>query len=485
MLYSSGSSTLQSLRCSSPRPLLSDRRSELFRPAKLAVDLPPRTRRAMPAGPMTAFPRPIAGIDFGTSNSAVAIAHPGEAARFAEFSLLGRSTQSYRSLLFFDPDDQDISEPIEYSAGTAGIAAYLDAVGDGRLIQSFKTHLTTRALGRTKIGPHALDLDGLLTLFLRRLEAESRASLGTNIERAVFGRPVRFAGAKEEADNARAETRLRAAAAAAGIKEVFIELEPIAAAYHYESRLASDETAMIADFGGGTTDFCIMQIGPSRREQRDRSADILATGGIGIAGDDLDAALIQNVVAPALGKGTHYHEFGKTMVIPPSYYNKLSHWHQLSFLRGDSTRGELERLRKLADDPEAIDALIDVIDDNQGFHLHESVEKTKIALSTREAAQFEFNHDNFDLNGEVTRSDFEDWIAPEVAEIARALDETLATAGLQPAQIDRVFMTGGTAFVPCVRRQFAERFGGEKLSSGDELFSIASGLAARGARLES
>jgi hypothetical chaperone protein len=428
-------------------------------------------------------PAPIVGIDFGTSNSVVALPDPTGRPRLAEFTLLGRQTSSFRSLLFFDLDEQRPNHPIEYTAGPEGIEAYLEAFGDGRLIQSFKTHLTSESLGRTALGPHAIDLDGLLVLFLRRLRERGEASLGQALSRAVFGRPVEFAGARHADTNARAEARLRSAAAEAGFAEVHVELEPIAAAYHYEAQLERDELALIADFGAGTTDFCVMRIGPSRRAAHDRSEDVLGTRGIGVAGDDLDAALIEHVVAPRLGKGSHYREFGKTLAIPASYYHKLSHWHQLSFLRSAQTQRELERLHRHADEPEAIAALMTIIEDNQGFHLHEAVEATKIALSAGDRAEFRYRCDDFEVVAEVTRAQFEGWIAEHVAAIASCLDASLEQVGLMPRDIDRVFMTGGTAFVPAVRREFAERFGAGKLSRGDELSSIAAGLAARGRRL--
>ena len=428
-------------------------------------------------------PRPIVGIDFGTSNSVVALADADGHPRLAEYALLGRQTSSFRSLLFFDLDEQRPNRPIEYTAGPEGIEAYLEAYGDGRLIQSFKTHLTSENLGRTALGPHAIDLDALLVLFLRRLRERGEASLGQAIERAVFGRPVEFAGARTAETNARAEARLRAAAAEAGFTEVHVELEPIAAAYHYEARLERDELAMVADFGAGTTDFCVMRIGPSHAGKPERGDDVLATRGIGVAGDDLDAALIQHVVAPKLGKDSCYREFGKTLAIPASYYHKLSHWHQLSFLRSAQTMNELERLRRHADDPEAIAALMTIIEDNQGFHLHEAVEATKIGLSAGDRAEFRYRHDDFEVVAEVARADFEGWIADDVAAIAACLDACLAEHGLAARDIDRVFMTGGTAFVPAVRREFADRFGADKLSAGDELSSIAAGLAARGRRL--
>lgn len=437
----------------------------------------------MYSGPMSRPPKPICGVDFGTSNSVVALLGADERPRFAEFSLLGAATRSFRSLLFFDLEEQHHRKPLQFEAGPGGIEAYLEAYGEGRLIQSFKTHLTSESLGRTQIGPHTEDLDGLVAHFLRRLFDRAEESLGQPIERAVFGRPVRFAGAKASADDQRAEQRLRGAAAAAGVREVHVELEPIAAAYHYESGLERDELALIADFGAGTTDFCVMRIGPSRRDREDRGADVLATGGVGVAGDNLDAALIQHVVAPKLGKGSCYREFGRTHVIPNSYYNKLSRWHQLSFLRGDRTRKDLERLQQHADEPEAIAALIEIIEDNQGFHLHKSIEQLKIGLSQGEHSDFRYAHGDLEIVSKVARADFEAWIAEDVESVTDCLDATLAAAGLRPKDVARVFMTGGTAFVPCVRERFASRFGRDKLSSGDELSSIASGLAARGGRL--
>ena len=426
----------------------------------------------------------IAGIDFGTSNSVVAVQSPSGQVEFAEHEFLGSLTPSFRSLLFFDLEEQEALEPIVYSAGPKGIEAYLDAFGEGRIIQSFKTHLTSEGLGRTRIGPHALDLEGIVTLFLKRLRVESERRMSRPLRWAVFGRPVRFAGSKSKQDDDRAEARLRSAAKLAGIEEVFTELEPIAAAFHYERKLEADELAMIADFGAGTTDFCVMRIGPSRRDATERDDDVIATGGVGVAGDDLDAALIQQVVAPSLGKGSYYREYGRSLVIPPSYYNKLSHWHQLSFLRGERTRADLQRLQQFADDPDAISHLMAIIEDNQGFHLHKSVEATKVALSSRESAEFRYEHEDFAIVASVRREDFEAWIADDVASIVAELDRTLADANLQPKDIARVFMTGGTAFVPSLRAEFAARFGAEKLSSGDELSSIAAGLAAKGQRMD-
>lgn len=422
------------------------------------------------------------GIDFGTSNSALALTQGASAVEFLDFSLLGASTRSYRSLLFFDPDEQEVRLPIQFHAGVEAIEAYLEAMGEGRLVQSFKTHLTTTSLGRTSIGHHAVSLDQMLTLFFFRLRRHLEQQRGVSPGRVMLGRPVRFAGSEGPEADALAEQRLKEAAEQAGFAEVRFELEPIAAAYHYERALTRPELALVADFGGGTTDFCLMRLGPRPDSASHRKDDIVATGGVGVAGDDLDAAIIEHLVCPHLGRGTSYVEMGRELAIPRSYYYKLARWHHLSFLKGRRTRAELERLHRLATKPNAIAGLIHVIDNNQGFHLHKAVERLKISLSSELRSQFSYEDGPVQIDVAVQRESFEGWIADHVAAIAAALDNTLAEAGVGPADVDRVFMTGGTAFVPVVRREFERRFGVDKLMGGDELMSIASGLALHASR---
>lgn len=416
------------------------------------------------------------GIDFGTSNTTVALARGDRQIQFLEFDLLGRRTSSYRSLLYFDPEEQEVGQGIEYYAGTQAIEAYLDTFGEGRLIQSFKTHLTTSSLGRTQIGPHSVSLDDMLVLFFLRLREGIKQEWKVFPSHVTIGRPVNFAGASSDEKNQFAQERLEAAAIKSGFASVDFQLEPIAAAFHYERRLDSPELALVADFGGGTTDFCLMQLGHGG-QSRDRREDIVATGGVGVAGDDLDAAIIDHVVSPMLGKGSRYREMGKEAQVPASYYHKLSRWHQLSFLRTQRTRDELARLHRASLEPDAIAALIHIVEHNQGFYLHKSVEKLKIELSREKSSTFKFSDDDVSIEAEVSRSDFEDWIAPSVQAMVATLDHTLERVGVAHSQVDRVFMTGGTAFVPSVRGAFASRFGLEKLSGGDEMLSIASGLA--------
>ncbi len=419
---------------------------------------------------------PRVGIDFGTSSSALAIADASGEVRFAQLPTLGALGASWRTLLFFDPDEQPTGQPIQFSAGGEAIAAYLECMGEGRLLQSFKTHLTTTSLGRTQIAHHAIGLDDMIALFLLRLRQRAEQQLGVAIGAATIGRPVRFAGGQTPDDDRVAVDRLLAAARLAGFHDARLELEPVAAAYHYERTLTRPELALVADFGAGTTDFCLMRMGP-RGPGSARAREIVGTGGVAAAGDDLDAALIEHLVCPSLGKGDTYVEMGREHPIPGSYYYKLARWHHLPFLGGPRVRAELERLRRGARHPERIAALMHIIATNSAFHLHKAVERAKVELSARPRTTFDFSDGVVDLHVAVSRRDFERWIAPVTAAIAACLDDTLARAGVAVDEVDCVFMTGGTAFVPVVRALFEARFGAAKLRSGDELLSITSGLA--------
>ncbi len=419
---------------------------------------------------------PRVGIDFGTSSSALAIAGADGQVRFTQLSTLGVLAPSWRTLLFFEPDDQQPQQPIQYTAGGEAIAAYLECMGEGRLVQSFKTHLTTKSLGRTQIAHHAIGLDDMIALFLLRLRLRAEQQWGVPIGAATIGRPVRFAGGHTPEDDTVAVERLMAAARLAGFHDARLELEPVAAAYHYERTLTRPELALVADFGAGTTDFCLMRM-RSPGDGDTRAREIVGTGGVGAAGDDLDAALMENLVCPALGKGDTYVEMGRERAIPGSYYYKLSRWHHLPFLGRSRVRAELERLHRGARHPGRIAALMHIIATNSAFHLHKAVERTKVELSSKPAARFDFSDGEVEIHATVSRRAFEGWIAPVTAAIAACLDDTLARAGVSPDEVDCVFMTGGTAFVPVVRALFEARFGAAKLRSGDELMSIASGLA--------
>jgi hypothetical chaperone protein len=422
------------------------------------------------------------GLDFGTTNSALGVVEDGRVT-LARFPQRAGASETFRSILYFHPDLRGEYGRLQAVAGGRAIDAYLDADGSGRLIQSLKTYLADRGFQATNIFSVTHTLTELLTLLLREVRARAEEQLGPLGSRLVVGRPVTFASASSPESEALAVDRLRAALAGAGFDDVTFEYEPIAAAYYYETTLAEDEIVLIADFGGGTSDFSLIEVGPSYRASPQgvpKERTILGSEGVGIAGDALDARIMQHVVAPRLGAGaTYLSQFGKELAVPIWIYKHLNRWHHLSFLKSKKNLAMLEDIAHQAKDPAPLEALLHVLDYDLGYHLYRAVERVKVDLSTRDATRFAFADPPLRIEADVTRADFESWIAEELSAMSGCIDRLLERAGAKPTDVQRVFMTGGTSFVPAVRRIFEERFGPEKIRAGGEMISVATGLALR------
>jgi hypothetical chaperone protein len=418
------------------------------------------------------------GIDFGTTNSAVGVAEADGRVTLARFPHRGGVSDTFRSILYFHPQLRDAQNRLAPLAGMRAIDRYLEAADEGRLMQSLKSYLADRTFERTNVFGRSLSLIDLLGLLLRDLRERAEEALGPLGRRLVVGRPVHFSNASGPEDDAFAVDRLRAAVLAAGFDEIVFEHEPVAAAYYYETRLDHDEVCLIADFGGGTSDFSVIMVGPSHR--REGGGRILANDGVAIAGDVLDSRVLYQIVAPALGLGSTYRSmFGQALTVPVWIYDRLRRWHHLSFLK---TPKNVELLKEIADqatEPEKIRALWHIVDDDLGYHLYRAVERAKVELSSREATRFHFEDGPLVIDAPVTRAQFEAWIAADVTAMAACVDRVLESAGASRGDVDRVFMTGGTSFVPAVRRIFDERFGADRIEAGGEMISVASGLALR------
>jgi len=352
------------------------------------------------------------------------------------------------------------------TAGAPAIARYLETEGEGRLIQSIKSHLASAAFSRTAIFGKRWQIDDMIAAYLRQVRAAAPVDLG---RRVVVGRPVRYWGAESPDDDARAVARMQGALGKAGFDEVVFEYEPVGAAARYAARLDHQEQIVVADFGGGTTDFSVVRV---------PGGDVLATGGIGVSGDAFDARVIDAIVAPALGRGSRYRdEMGGEAPVPAWVYGHLRRWHLLSFLKEEATQRLLARVAHGALEPARIERLVRLIEDDLGLPLHQAVEGAKVRLSHGQADRIALAALELDLP--IARADFDAWIDDDLAAIDRVLDDVLARAGASAADVDRVFATGGTSLVPVVRRRLAARFGKAKLVGGEELTSVAWGLAAR------
>ena len=430
------------------------------------------------------------GIDFGTTNSSVARLAGDAPVQLATFPFLGAETPSFRSVLYFEQFKTPSGLNRTHSlTGPAAIEHYLAADEKGRLIQSLKSHLPNRQLTGTEIFGRRHKLEDILSRLIGDLRKQSEAQFQRPIRRAVVGRPVQFVGAETEQDNQFAESRLREAFTLAGFEQIEFELEPVAAASAYESTLDHDELLLIGDFGGGTSDFSLLRAGPEIRRGGRTPQHLLGNSGVGLAGDAFDARIVRKLVSPALGSDSEARSLNKLLPAVPAWiYANLERWHYLSFLRTNNVREILKSARIRALEPEKIEALISIVDEDLGYRLHQSVQQVKFALSQSERAEFRFrdtpkSHVSIDLRIPVTRTEFEAWIAEDLRQIETCIDSLLSKAGVHPREVDRVFLTGGTSFVPAVRRIFSTRFGEDRIRSGNEFTSVAHGLALRAAEV--
>jgi hypothetical chaperone protein len=429
-------------------------------------------------------PHAAIGIDFGTTNSSVALAttSPNAGVQLVSFSTPNGGTESYRSILYLQQLKEGTRSRLHSSTGPEAIEAYLRADHSGRLIQSLKSWLTSRTLTGTEIFGRRYTLENLIARILGDLRQHAEKAFGFAIRHAVVGRPVRFVGAETAEDDAFGEARLRDAFEHAGFEHVDFELEPVGAAYHYEATLDHDELVLIGDFGGGTSDFSLLRVGPGIRKRGRTPADLLGNSGVGLAGDAFDAKIVRKLVSPRLGLGTMEQSVGKVLPAVPNWvYVKLEHWHHLSFLRTRPVVEMLNGARTRAFEPEKIEALQTLIDEDLGYQLHRAVGRVKAELSSAKTAEFQFRDGTLDIRATVQRREFESWIAEELAAIESSVDGLLATSGVAAGDVDRVFLTGGSSFVPAVRRIFETRFGADRVVTGNEFTSVARGLALRAA----
>jgi len=428
---------------------------------------------------------PALGIDFGTTNSSMALATGNSQVQLASFPARTGETPSFRSVLYLERSKKISGVQRTHSwTGPAAIEHYLEADDKGRLIQSLKSYLSSRTLTGTEVFGRRYTIEQLISRMLADLREHAERQFNTPIRYAMVGRPVRFVGAETEDDDAYAVERLREAFTLAGFESVDFEMEPVAAAYTYESTLDHDELILIGDFGGGTSDFSLLQVGPGVRRRGRTSRDLLGNSGVGLAGDAFDARIVRKLVSPALGSESYARSLNKILPAVPAWiYANLERWHYLSFLRTRNVIEILKSAHKRALEPEKIEALITLVDEDLGYHLHQAVQRVKLELSQSTNAEFHFRDGSMDLQISVTRSDFEAWIKEELQAIEVCVDSLLRSSGVAPHEVDRVFLTGGSSFVPAVRRIFSARFGENRVRSGNEFTSVAHGLALRAEEL--
>lgn len=409
------------------------------------------------------------GFDFGTTNSVAARA-TGEVSDLVLMQGPEEDDAVFRSALCFW-EEGNARGALEVAAGPWAIAEYLDSPETSRFLQSFKSVAASASFEHAIVFERRYRFEEMGRLFLRLMREKAKGALDGPAGRVIVGRPVEYAGARPDAALARTRYDMMFEGFGAEIHYVY---EPLGAAFSYASRLDEPATVLVADFGGGTSDFSVVRIAERGAPRR---CTPLAHAGVGIAGDRFDQRIVDHLILPMLGKGGKYRSFDKILDIPGGWFTDFSDWSRLALMRNRKTLAELDKLRRAALDPKAIDRMIAIVEGEMGYQLYHAVGALKRALSADEQAHFHFEGPDLRIEADVTRTAFEAWIAPDIVRIEGAVDQALTQAGVEPGAIDRVFLTGGTSLTPRVRRLFTDRFGAERIASGGELTSIAHGLA--------
>lgn len=410
------------------------------------------------------------GIDFGTTNTVVARSDGAGGSQLIDFVGAEATGAVFRSALCFWEEERGWNG-VAHDAGPWAVAEYLQSPLDSRFVQSFKTVAASPLFERAQIFGRNFRFEDFGRLFLQKLVTHAGGALDSRPPRIIVGRPVVYAGARPDPELAR--SRYDAMFAEFGVDLHYV-YEPLGAAFSYAARLTEPATVLVADFGGGTTDFSVVRVAAPGAARR---CVPLASSGVGIAGDRFDRRIMDRLVLPLLGKGSSYRSFGKELEIPGGYFADFADWSRLALMRNRRTLEELRKLQRSAIDPAPIGRMIALIEHEQGFPLYDAVGKVKRALSEREEAELTFSGGGIDIVAPVRREDFEGWIADDLRLIEEALDLALSRADMPTNAIDRVFLTGGSSLIPAIRAMFDRRFGAARIATGGELTSIAHGLA--------
>ncbi|MBT5871775.1 MAG: Hsp70 family protein [Candidatus Latescibacteria bacterium] len=413
----------------------------------------------------------VYGLDFGTTNTAVAITRNGS----AEVLPIGAGgTATIPSLAFFPEYGRG------YQIGQNAIDGYLGSEMNGRLLQSVKSFLPDPGFKGTAVGGQLgyASIEKLIGILIKFVKQQADAHMGEEVTDVIIGRPALFSDDPER--DALAEKRLVDAARYAGFEHIQVQKEPIAAAFEYERSLDREEIAFIADFGGGTSDFTIMRLGPEHVTRPDRADDILGVDGVYVGGNNFDSSIMWRRLIRYFGSESESKDWDRWLPMPRHLMQDLCRWQRITFLKDRKTREYMKKLLKTSNDPESIKRLIALIEENLGFSVFQAIEKAKHDLSQHETTSVIFNESVIEIEERISRQEFEEMSCEHIQKIEICIDELLTTSQIALEQVDTVFVTGGTSYIPAVRRVLSDRFGDGKIRTGDAFISVAAGLALGG-----
>ncbi len=413
-------------------------------------------------------------IDFGTSNSAIAIADGSGAMRLVELEV-GHATMP--TAVFYSVEGSEANGPPR-EFGRAAIAAYVDGL-DGRLMRSMKSILGSSLIEQTTDvgGGRAVRYLDVVVGYLRHLRLKAEAAAGTPLRQVILGRPVFFVDDDPERDAA-AQRALTQAAYLAGFAEVEFQYEPIAAAFDFERGVDVEQVVLVADIGGGTSDFSVVRVGPRRAAARDRRGDILASHGVHVAGTDFDRRVELARILPAFGYGAFGPPSaqGEAREVPSAVYFDLATWHLINTVYNPARVAELRQMRAFYADPAHHRRLLRVLEERLGHDLLARAEAAKIAVADGGATAIDLGHVERGLSADLDAAATGAALDDDLDRIVATARATVTLAGLTATHINALYFTGGSTGLALLTARLAAAFPAARAVRGDRFASVASGL---------
>ena len=425
---------------------------------------------------MPATASPVCAIDFGTSNSAIALP-AGDGVQLVE---LEPGQRTMPTAVFYAVEGLAAFEEPQRHYGRAAVAAYVEGI-EGRLMRSMKSILgSTLAEQATDVGGgrsvRYLDVVGG---YLRHLKTLAERQAGCVLTRVVLGRPVFFVDDDAERDAA-AQAALTRAATEVGFSEISFQYEPIAAALDYETTISDEQIVLVADIGGGTSDFSLVRVGPQHRLRTDRKADILANHGVHIAGTDFDRHIELGHILPACG----FKALGPTgREVPSKVYFDLATWHLINTVYAPGRVAELARMKSFYSDVQQHARLMTVVGERLGHALIGQAEAAKIAVADGGHTRLDLGALQRGLQAELTEPQAIEAVDGDLQRIVAAADDTLLQAGLAREQVSALYFTGGSTGLKPLAQRIAARFPAARVVRGDRFASVAQGLGVHARRV--
>jgi hypothetical chaperone protein len=403
------------------------------------------------------------GIDFGTSNSSVAVARE----RNITLVPLEETHVTIPSALFYPPQLPPVF-------GRQAIHYFLEK-REGRFMRSLKRVLGTSLMKQgTVINGKSVMFERIIGAFLNNLRVTTNAFAKCELENVVIGRPVHFVDNNAAADKT-AQEELRSIARAVGFKNIAFQLEPIAAAFAHERNITKEQLAIVVDLGGGTSDFTIIKVSKEYIDKSDRTADVLASTGVRVGGNDFDKNLCLSTIMPELGYKSIYGK--KSLEVPLKYYHDMAEWSKVNFLYTPKVRSQVQQYYNESHDKKRFGRLVKILEQENGHSVLAVTEESKIALTTNPTIQADMSFLEPDFLIAVDHLDFESAIEHDVQKILNAANECLTQAQLAPSDIQLVILTGGSTEIPKIKRAFQELFPIARIADENKLSSVGIGLA--------